>query len=485
MRRARELSRFLLLCACALIGACQRLYFTPVDAPDASLRLAVAELPREYWTGIVLNGEKIGFTQLRLEPLGSGWRIESRAAMTLRLLGFTKRVALAATDEVAGDLQLQRFAYRYDIDGSVLELEGAREAAGLRMQVTRGGERSQALIPLDGTLWPTSVIQLKPVLDGLSRGAQWRYRVWDGETQTLAEVEQRVEALERSRLFEGTAWRVSTRLHGHEVTTWINSAGLPELERSLHGALIAHLEPAARARDYLLQAAVTKREALLDFSLVKVAPPLDSPREIERLRVEIANLPPDFAPAPGSGQRCERREPGRWQCEIRRDHLDPRDRVEPRHAGPSATVQSESLAVRRLAETIAADAESDHVAHALADWVHGNIEPVPADAFSALDVLGNRRGECQGQSALLAALLRAAGIPARIVNGLVYSAQLQGFAWHTWVETWTAGRWEATDPSFGQHRADATHLRLLEGETPSELLPLLELVGRVRLRVLD
>jgi len=37
----------------------------------------------------------------------------------------------------------------------------------------------------------------------------------------------------------------------------------------------------------------------------------------------------------------------------------------------------------------------------------------------------------------------------------------------TWNELWVEGRgWRPVDATFGQPLADATHLKLLEGETP-------------------
>jgi hypothetical protein len=42
----------------------------------------------------------------------------------------------------------------------------------------------------------------------------------------------------------------------------------------------------------------------------------------------------------------------------------------------------------------------------------------------------------------------------------------------------------AIDPTFAQIGADATHVKLLEGETPAELLPLVDIVGKVTARVI-
>jgi transglutaminase-like putative cysteine protease len=105
--------------------------------------------------------------------------------------------------------------------------------------------------------------------------------------------------------------------------------------------------------------------------------------------------------------------------------------------------------------------------------------------FSALDVLATGRAECQGHAYLFAALARASGIPTRVANGLVYSVELGGFAYHAWNESLIDGQWVAIDPMFGQAEADATHLRLMYGENLGDLAQLAAWIGSTRIEVLE
>jgi hypothetical protein len=66
----------------------------------------------------------------------------------------------------------------------------------------------------------------------------------------------------------------------------------------------------------------------------------------------------------------------------------------------------------------------------------------PQDGVS---VLGHGRGRCSGRANLAVGLLRAAGIPARVVRGLVVSKN--GARWHRWGEAWLGPLgWIAFDP---------------------------------------
>jgi hypothetical protein len=71
-----------------------------------------------------------------------------------------------------------------------------------------------------------------------------------------------------------------------------------------------------------------------------------------------------------------------------------------------------------------------------------------------------------------------------VVNGIVYSEDFSGFLYHSWAESFVGGRWLAVDPMFATVPADATHVKLVEGERPGDLAPLVDWVGRLKLQVI-
>ena len=96
-------------------------------------------------------------------------------------------------------------------------------------------------------------------------------------------------------------------------------------------------------------------------------------------------------------------------------------------------------------------------------WVFNNIRKVPVFSIpSAIEVLESGEGDCNEHTILFTALARAAGIPARIAIGVVWSDDLDGFYYHAWPEVF-AGEWIWMDPTLGQPIADATHIKLLNG----------------------
>jgi hypothetical protein len=125
---------------------------------------------------------------------------------------------------------------------------------------------------------------------------------------------------------------------------------------------------------------------------------------------------------------------------------------------PSPFIQSDHQKIQDLAQKILQDEGGVPLSRAkrLLMWVYDNIEKRPVVSLpDALSTLDNRVGDCNEHAVLLAALARAAGIPARIETGLVY---LNGrFYYHAW-NLLHVGSWITADAVFGQLPADVTHI---------------------------
>ncbi len=486
-----------LLAALSLLTInCTAKYFREVAQP---LQLPayhdLSSLPvDEYWTGIVFNGAKVGFSHLTVSPaqeVSDRFDIRSEAALRIRFLMFDKRINMKSYDRVAPDLSLEQFFYEHDLDGNQMKLIGRISNQTLDLQILTRANASRQIIPIEDKIFPLSAINLYPVIHGLEVGKSYVYLVYDGETQTLSTINQEILAYEESDLFEGAAYKMVTRLHGQEVTTWIDRVGRPLLEISLGGVIISALEDEKTAVHYLTQAALNKSEVLLDFSLIKSNMVLPNPAQLSFLEVVMSGFDKDIGMPSDERQRCERlgdeficqiesRSPS--ETGITNSSQDPSAK---RYLLPSNTIPSNNQRIRQMADEIVAagDGTLERI-HLILEWIQQNIGQHPVDVFSALDVLESRKAECQGHTYLYAAFARALEIPTKVVNGIVYSDDLQGFLYHTWAESLVNGHWIAIDPTFHQVPADATHIKLVEGEHPAELIPLINLIGKIDVRII-
>ena len=86
---------------------------------------------------------------------------------------------------------------------------------------------------------------------------------------------------------------------------------------------------------------------------------------------------------------------------------------------PTTTIDSDAPAIVAAAAAIAGDAADEEVARRCFFWVRDNVRhsvdhQLPVVTCTASDVLKHRAGFCYAKSHLLAALLRARGIPAAL-----------------------------------------------------------------------
>jgi transglutaminase-like putative cysteine protease len=150
---------------------------------------------------------------------------------------------------------------------------------------------------------------------------------------------------------------------------------------------------------------------------------------------------------------------------------------------PTEQVQSNNPRIRELATQLTADVktEFDAVQRVIA-WVVDHVHYVtPPARYDAVYSLESGKGNCQNFSHLTAALLRAVGIPVRIVNGITFN-QPFNIAWqkgtltfkmgqgrHSWVEVWFPELgWVPFDPQNTMLFVSTRYLRIEVGVDNNE-----------------
>lgn len=484
----KSLGRWLFIALLMVQSGCGWMYFRSAGAPPTEpVHYNLADWPKgEYWTGIVFNGAKIGFTHFALTPAENAeneFDIRSEAVLHFRFLMFDKKVTLKSFDRVADDLTLRYFAYDYDLDGNKLSLEGRVTNGFVEVEIASRGETRIQTLPIKGRLYPTSGIGLYPVLHGLEIGHQFSFQVYDGETQSINRVNQKIVGFEESDLFTGKAFKMETRLLGQKVTTWIDLQGRPQLEIAQNGVLISGLESEVVAKEYLTEATINKDEAILEYSLIKTEVSISEPENVTDLEVAMSGIDEKLNLPSDGLQQCERQ--GKEViCRIGVFQLEDTHESHS-YLLSSQTIPSRNAMIRqKAAEITGGETEPIKRVRLLMGWIDANIEQELVDVFTALDVLVRKKAECQGHTYLYAAFARSLKIPTRVVNGIVYSKHYDGFLYHTWAESLIDGRWVAVDPTLGQIPADATHIKLVEGESPLDLMPLADLVGRLQVEII-
>lgn len=135
---------------------------------------------------------------------------------------------------------------------------------------------------------------------------------------------------------------------------------------------------------------------------------------------------------------------------------------------PSAWIESDAPELRSAVRGIAAAQNDIGKMKRLERLARRRLKDEDFDGhYSALQSWRRRAGDCTEDATLLAGLARAAGIPARVASGLIYSRERyhgarNAFMPHSWVVAYVDGSWKSFDISFGTF--DASHIALAIGD---------------------
>jgi transglutaminase-like putative cysteine protease len=133
-------------------------------------------------------------------------------------------------------------------------------------------------------------------------------------------------------------------------------------------------------------------------------------------------------------------------------------------------------------------------AQKLEKWVHANMKGSTSIGFAtASQVCRDLKGDCRQHGMLLAALCRAAGIPARTAIGLVYTdegGEKPTLVFHMWTEVWVRGQWLMLDATMGRGSVGAGHLKVTDHswhdtQTLAPVAPVIRVLSKVRIEVVS
>jgi hypothetical protein len=101
---------------------------------------------------------------------------------------------------------------------------------------------------------------------------------------------------------------------------------------------------------------------------------------------------------------------------------------------------------------------------------------------SAAEVARSRQGDCTEHALLTAAICRAAGIPARVVCGLVYADAIGDkknvFGAHMWTEVYLGDKWYPIDSTRAPNGFSAGHITLARSDgNPTDFFSLVNTLG--------
>ncbi len=442
----------------------------------------VAGPSRERWYGIFFHEHHVGFSVSRTAPTTDGGQLyEQRSSFRFAAAGQVQEVITAGTAKVDAGGTLQNFEFFMAADPVRLSVEGEVQGNEIVMDVHQAGETSVLRFPV--TKPPAVGLSFERFIADadLVEGATLSLPYFDPVTLAEGTMEVHVDGAE---IVYGSeeAWWLTRSFSGVETRMLVTTSGDVLREESALG-----LQSVRMTREEAQ--AVPKSEGPVDLiaqSAVRAEGRIREPRTTHHLSLgivgEAASRVPAFPPLQQRDGDTLVITRATESALVSGTPIAADVAVEPdaeEWLADTYTIPAAHPRMREKALSVIGDAPDRlSAAQRIAAFVDTYVEDIPVVGVpNGLEVLDRGQGDCNEHTALFVSLARAARIPARIAAGVVYSDRVPGtqgvgaFYYHAWPEVRMGPNldWVPLDPTFGQFPADATHVKLVEGDLDRQI----------------
>ncbi len=457
--------------------------FTPYSS------FGIEKTVKERWMGVYSGNDKIGYSQTKVVTDNGGTEASEHMKLKMKVLGKDQEVDTNAKYVLDG-FNLKTFEFFMRAGLVDLKVTGVRNGDKLEMKIASISGDTELNIPIEKEPLVNPVLYDWLISKNPEAGKSYEVVLFDptavlagselGSSNAILTVEGEEEVSIPSGTFK--TYRVKMNYLGSEDTAWITPNGEVIKEVSPLGIVSIKENRKDLVADNMSSLDIVDKTAI--SSNLKI----DNPRDLESLRIRIGGIDSTDGLDLIDNYRQFIKD---GLLEVRVGSLSGINTYQIPYTGKglkaytqeSTLIQSTNGEIVKEARLILGDEkDSLEAARKINDWVYKNLEKTPTISLpNALDVLESRKGDCNEHATLFTALARAAGIPTKLVLGLVF---LDGkFYYHAWNEAFV-GEWIAVDPTFGQLPADASHVKFVEGnlDKSSEIL---RLVGKIELDVVE
>lgn len=482
----------LLLIALVLIGSAG---FCRADEPQAA---------DEVWHVMYLGSERIGYgrTSVREETRGKQkvFVTDSEEHLTMRRFGQTIRMGTKSQMLEAEDGRLLSFSFEMKNPPAASTLStGTVQDGQLTIETTIAGRKQTRQMPLDADVrspaYQDRLFKSQPMKPGETRS----FKAFLPELARVTEMKFTADDHREVKLHDGSSRSLlkvrvtQSILPGVGMRAYLDEKGETlRAEADLLGMVtwtvpreIALQEIAGREMDVAVNTLIRIEGAPANIH--------KSDEVVYRIRTENRN-PADFIPS-GSTQSVKPIDENTVELTVtvaRPPQNVPPARIgddQKKYLAETAFLQTKDPRVADHARKAAAGSQ-DHgtVAVRMEQYVFRELKKknFSTALASAAEVAQNMEGDCTEHACLLAAMLRAGGIPSRVSVGLVYADKLGAFGGHMWTEAWLDGKWIPLDATLGRGGIGAGHIKVAdadlsdEGPSPvTSFLPLMNLLSGV------
>jgi hypothetical protein len=464
---------------------------------------------KEVWQVIYLGKSRIGHSRTYTRSVTIEGRTflkcENESHLSIKRFGETIHFETRRETEELPDGTLRTFSYEMKNPPAAPTLASGRVVDGNRLagQITVGGTAHEFSIPWDSAIKSPAYLERFPVDHPFKHFQTVVLKEFVPEQMQISEVHLTAGRREMVTLLDGRC-KALLKLTVMEsimpqtpTQSYLDERGdvVVSTAEMLGQTLTTYTVPAEEA---LKEAAGAQIDLAVNTLVASTAIPNAhrTQKAVYRIKMRGEDPTPFFPSYPY--QKVIRS--GADQCEItvRAVPVAPTNRnvrVDRQFLAPSRYIQTNDSAVMMHVDSAARTiVEPAKIAIAMEKYVNQKLQrkDFSTALASAGEVARSLQGDCTEHAVLLAAMLRARGIPSRIAVGLVYIEPLAAFGGHMWTEALLGDRWVPLDATLALGGTGADRIKLADssfadnGPSPmTTFLPLLHVLGRIELTVVE
>ncbi|MCB9797466.1 MAG: transglutaminase domain-containing protein [Alphaproteobacteria bacterium] len=441
---------------------------------------------QETWMGIYFQGQKVGYAANSEAPTADGGvLIRNRSAFSVASFGAINQVVTAGNAVIDAEGRLRAFDFFMSADPVRIAARGEVRDRQIIIELLQAGEVERITLDVDEP--PQMSVSLNRWFaqqEEVRVGDSFQVPYFDPVTLAQSEMQVRVTGVELLPSGE-EAWWLERSFGGVTSRALVTPGGETVREEGAMG--MAMVRETAEVAQTMPEDA--EPVDIISLSAVKLVGKLTEPRTRASLALRILGVEPERVMNDPPVQTVE----GdvvrvRMPLAAELSAGVPRVETDTRFAAalaptPFLPVQHPEI-LAKAEEVLGGIGDRKQAAQRLTEWVHEYLYKAPTIGVpNALEILRVGQGDCNEHTALYVALARASGVPARIAAGVVFSDRIGStgaFYYHAWPEVWLGEQagWVPVDPTFGQFPADATHVKLVEGDLERQI-EIMGVMGRL------
>ena len=435
--------------------------------------------------GIYHQNQKVGYLQRRLTPTEAGYQWEEVWRMRMRVMNTPQTIHTEIRADTNASFALTRFDFRLLSSGLTFRASGEVKEQTLHGQMTTGGDTSPFSFPLQAPIYLPATTAMTLRHASLQPKEERRFSIFNplsmkADTVTVTVIGPETLTIKGSTI---ETMKVEERFGETTAHAWLDHEGkVVKEEASLGMVLLRENQQDALGGGWQDSTPLD----LVASTAIPVQQTLPNPRALTGLRLQLTSSVDSlqFSFPPRQQQHDQLLTITQEQSSALTTYTLPQTAAEfASDLAPTPFLQSaHPRIITQTQKILGPEQDALRATQQLLNWTYTEVEKTPTVSLpTALEVLDSKRGDCNEHAVLFTALARAAGIPARVVAGVVY---LDGaFYYHAWSEVWL-GQWVAVDPTFQQMPADATHVKFVEGG-PEQHMALLKVIGQIEMEVVE